>query len=121
MNDKEKKPLNIPELMISVFVTCVVLAGMYYLCETFNLPTGLTGALILFVLSLYLTLSKYNSLDTPKRVCFIGLTFATLILSSLFAYKHFVTEIRITVLHIGIIILIPFLVWKILEKKSQNK
>ena len=121
MNDTKKKPLNIPELMISVIVKCVVLAGMYYLCKTFNLPMGLTGALILFVLFLYFTLSKYNSLDKPKRVCFIGLTFAALILSSLFAYKHFVTEIRITVLHIGIIILIPFLVWKILEKKSQNK
>jgi len=121
MNDTKKKPLNIPELMISVFVGCVVLAGIYFLCEAFNLPTGLTGALILFVLSLYLTLSKYNSLDKPKRVCFIGLTFAALILSSLFAYKHFVTEIRITALHVGIIILIPFLVWKILEKKSQNK
>ena len=121
MNDSKQKHLSIPEVMISVIVKIVILVGMYYICTIFNLPMGLTASLILFALLSYLTLSNYNSLDKPKRVCFVGLTLAAFVLSSLFAYKHFVSDIRITVLHIGGIILAPFFLWKVLEKKAKNE
>ena len=107
-------------LVLSVLVKVVVMLGIYYFCAFLNLPIGLTASFILFALFMYLTLSSYKSLDKPKKVYFIGMTIAAFILLILFGYNHFISEINITPLHIGVIILIPFFFWKILEKKVKD-
>jgi hypothetical protein len=107
-------------LLLSFLVKIVLILGIYYFCTFLNLPIGLTASFILFAFFMYLTLSSYKSLDKHKKVYFIGMTIAAFILLTLFGYNHFISEIRITALHIGVIILIPFFLWKILEKKAKD-
>jgi len=120
MNDSKRKRLSQSQLITSLLAELVILVGLYYLCTTYNLPMGLGGALFLLVVFAYLTLSKFNSLDKPKKVCFVGLTLASLVLTILFAYKHFVSDISITAIHVGVIMIAPILLWKHLEKKAKK-
>jgi hypothetical protein len=97
-----------------------IMVGLYCFFTYFKLPIGLTAALILFVFLLYFTVSKYKALDKNRKICFVGLTLSMFILSTLFGYKHFVFDISINTLHIGVIVLAPLLLWQYLEKKSKN-
>jgi hypothetical protein len=120
MNGPKKKGFSGSQLIVSILAELVILVGLYYLCTTYNLPMALGGALFLLVLFVYLTLSKFNSLDKPKKVGFVGLTLASLVLAILFAYKHFVSDISITAIHVGVIMIAPILLWKHLERKARK-
>jgi hypothetical protein len=120
MDDSKRKRLSQSKLIASILAELVILIGLYYLCTTYNLPMGLIGASFLLVVFLYLTLSKFNSLDKPKKVCFVGFTLSSLVLAILFAYKRFVSKISITAIHVGVIMIAPILLWKHLEKKIKK-
>ena len=120
MNNPKQERINLSELIVTLFVKVAVIVGLYYFCTYFELPIGLTAALILFIFLLYFTVSKYKVLNKNRKICFVGLTVSAFILSILFSYKHFVSDISINTLHIGIIILVPLLLWQYLEKKAKN-
>ena len=120
MNDSKRISTSIKTRLIMLFVEVATLVGFYYLYTTYNLPMSLLGASFLFVSLLLFTLLKFNSLDKPKRVFSVGLTLSFLILTVLFAYKHFVSNISITTIHVGVIVIAPILLWKYLEKKTKK-
>ena len=101
--DKDK----LKELLIVLPVKLLALAGIYYLCDYFKLPLGLTAATLLFVFSGMIIITSYKKFKTPQKALFIGLLISSAILSLLFAYDYFIKDIRITVVHIFIILFIP--------------
>lgn len=120
MNDSKQKEMSVSGQIVSGVVSIVVLGGIYYFGTNYDLPIRLIVAIVLFSLTLFLTITNFKSFDTPRRVCCVGLSISTLILSGLFAYKYYVADIRITALHIGVIIMLPFIIWRILEKRSKE-
>jgi intracellular septation protein A len=63
----------------------------------------------------------YKKFKTPQKVGFIGLIAASGLLSLLFAYDHFIKDIRITVIHIFAIIFLPIAIGNYLMKKEKEK
>ena len=120
MNESKQKEMSIAAQIVPGAFSILVLGVIYYFVTNFDLPMRLIVALILFAVTLFLTITNFKSFDKPRSICCIGLTISTLILSFLFAYKHFISDIRITALHIGGIIMVPFIIWRILEKKSKE-
>lgn len=124
MNENSKKhsksKLNIAALIIQIAVTLSVILGLFHLSRSFELPQGLLGALLLFIVSAYISLRYHSEFKQPKRVGFIGLTISALILTNLFVYKHYVSDIRITIIHIGILLGLPLLLTLHLEKKGKK-
>ena len=109
------------ELLIFLPVKILVIAGVYYLCDYFQFPLGLTAATLLFVFSAMILITSYKKFKTPQKALFIGLLISSAILSLLFAYDYFIKDIRITVVHIFIILFIPIGIGNYLVKKEKEK
>lgn len=108
-------------MLISLAVKLLVLVSLYLLCDYFQFPLGLTASLLLFAFALVFMIMHYNKFKTAQKVGFIGLAISAGLLSILFAYDHFIEDIRITVIHIGAIILPPLLIGSYLLKKDKEK
>jgi hypothetical protein len=121
MEEINKKQFSVTEILLSMIIKAAVLFGVYYLCDYFNFSIGLTGATILFLGSLYISIKYFKSFNKPKRVGFLGLTVSAFILSILFAYKHFVSDISITIIHVGILLCAPIILMNYLERKEKAK
>jgi hypothetical protein len=114
---QEQRPM---ELFISLIVeTCVVVA-LFYFYRTYRLPVGLVGSLFGFLLFLFITIRKYSSMNKPTRIGSVGLTVSFLILSVLFGVKYYVTDITISQLYVGIILLVPVIIMQYLKKKEKG-
>ena len=109
------------KLLIALPVQILTLAGIYYLCDYFHLPIGLTAALLMFVFMSVVTLMDYKKFKKPQKAAFIDLIIASGLLSLLFAYDHFIRDIRITVIHIFAIIFPPIAIGNYLMKKEKEK
>jgi len=62
-----------------------------------------------------------NKLPRPKRVFIIGLTISAFILTILFAYKYYVSDIEINIIYIGILLVLPVLLMQHLEKREKEE
>ncbi len=115
--DKDK----FKELLIALPVKILTLAGIYYLCAYFQFPLGLTATTLFFVFSGMVIITSYKKFKTPPKALFIGLVISSAILSLLFAYDNFISDIRISVVHIFIVLFIPIGVGNYLMKKEKEK
>ena len=99
----------------------MVLVGLYFLCDYYKLPHRLTAGILLFVFMSGVTIIGYKKFRTPQKVGFIGLVVASGLLSGLFAYDHFIKNIRITVFHIFAVLLPPIVIGNYLLKREKEK
>ena len=124
-NSKNSKPqFNIIALVVQIAVMLSVMLGLFYLSNFIELSQGLLGAFLLFIFLFYFSLRYYNKLPRPKRVFIIGLTISAFILTILFAYKYYVSDIQISIIYIGVLLVLPVLLMQHLERKEkedQNK
>ena len=96
------------------------LLGIYFICKYFDLPLGLTGSFLLFIASVLIVVLNYRNFRKPQKIAFIGLIFSSAILSTLFAYDHFIVDIRITIIHIALIVFPPILIGNYLTNKEKT-
>ena len=115
---KERKS---SELLISILIKIIVILGLYFVCRYFQLPLGLTAAFLLFIFLGIITITDYKKFKKPQKASLVGLIIAPALLSLLFAYDHFIDNIRITVIHIFIILFIPIGIANYLMKKEKKK
>ena len=108
------------ELLIVLIVETCVLVALFYFYRTYGLPIGLVGCLFGFLFFLFVTVQKYGSMNRPTKIGAIGLTFSFLILSVLFGFKHYVMDIRISQLCVGIILVVPLLIMQYLKKRERK-
>jgi uncharacterized membrane protein AbrB (regulator of aidB expression) len=120
-NSKNSKlQFNITALIVQVAVMLSVVLGLFYLSNFLELPQGLLGASLIFIFLFYFSLRYYNKLPRPKRVFIIGLTISAFILTILFAYKYYVSDIQISIIYIGILLVLPVLLMQHLEKREKE-
>jgi peptidoglycan biosynthesis protein MviN/MurJ (putative lipid II flippase) len=115
-----KPPFNIAALIVQLSVMLFVMLGLFYLSNFIDLPQGLLSAFLLFIFLVYFSLRYYNKLHRPKRVFIIGLTISAFILTILFAYKYYVSDIEINIIYIGILLVLPVLLMQHLEKREKE-
>ena len=124
-SSKNSKPqFNITALIVQIAVMLSVMLGLFYISDFIELPQGLLGAFLLFIFLVYFSLRYYNKLPRPKRIFIIGLTISAFILTILFAYKYYVSDIQISIIYIGVLLVLPVLLMQHLERKEkedQNK
>jgi O-antigen/teichoic acid export membrane protein len=120
-NSKNSKlQFNITALIVQVAVMLSVVLALFYLSNFLELPQGLLGASLIFIFLFYFSLRYYNKLPRPKRVFIIGLTISAFILTILFAYKYYVSDIPISIIYIGILLVLPVLLMQHLEKRKKE-
>ena len=120
-NSKNSKlQFNITALIVQIAVMLSVMLGLFYISDFIELPQGLLGAFLLFIFLVYFSLRYYNKLPRPKRVFIIGLTISAFILTILFAYKYYVSDIQISIIYIGILLVLPVLLMQHLEKREKE-
>ena len=120
-SSKNSKPqFNITALIVQIAVMLSVMLGLFYISDFIELPQGLLGAFLLFIFLVYFSLRYYNKLPRPKRVFIIGLTISAFILTILFAYKYYVSDIQISIIYIGILLVLPVLLMQHLEKREKE-
>jgi len=116
-----KKDFNIKEMLISLLIKIIVLGGLYFLSQYFQFSVSLTAAILLSVFLGMIVITSYKNFKTPQKALFVGLFIASAILSLLFAYDYFISDIRITVFHILIVLFIPIGIGNYLVKKEKEK
>ena len=120
-SSKNSKPqFNITALIVQIAVMLSVMLGLFYISDFIELPQGLLGAFLLFIFLVYFSLRYYNKLPRPKRIFIIGLTISAFILTILFAYKYYVSDIQISIIYIGILLVLPVLLMQHFEKREKE-
>lgn len=113
----ERKPI---ELIVKLVVQASVAFSLFYLFRRYGLPVMVIASLLGFVVILVIAIPKYNAMTLSKRIGAFGSASSFLILSILFGIKYYVTDIRITQLHIGILVLAPLLIMQYLDKREKK-
>jgi hypothetical protein len=108
-------------LLVSSLIKIVILLGLYFVCKYFQLPLALTATFLLFIFLALVAITEYKKFKKPQKVLLVGLILASLLLGLLFAYDHFVNNIRITVIHVFVILFTPIAIGNYFLKKQKEK
>jgi len=115
---KNQKPSRIAVLLLTKIATVALLL---YCALYVHLPIGLLASAVILIIVTFITINKYKSMNYPKRVAFIGLTISAAILTILFTIKHYIADFHLNVLHIGIILLIPLLLYHYVKRRQEKE
>ena len=112
-----RKPV---ELIITAVIQACVTASLFYLFRRYGLPVMIIGSLLGCIIILVPTVQRFNSLSLAKKIGSASSAFSLLILSVLFGIKYYVADIKITQLHVGILVLAPLLIMQYLDKREKK-